>query len=64
MDTYEAITYSLYTSTTDLSYKNGIYICPYTCHIELAGTINGSYSTGIPFGGRHTRFTTTHQVVK
>ena len=25
MDTYEAITYSLYTNTKDLSYKNGIY---------------------------------------
>ena len=26
MDTYEAITYSLYTNTKDLSYKNGIYL--------------------------------------
>ena len=27
MDTYEAITYSLYTNTKDLSYKNGIIHC-------------------------------------
>ena len=29
MDTYEAITYSLYTNTKDLRYKNGIYMSLY-----------------------------------
>ena len=33
MDTYETITYSLYTNTKDLSYKNGI--CDIFIHLPM-----------------------------
>ena len=36
MDTYETITYSLYTNTKDLSYKNGILYTLYIwSHTEI-----------------------------
>ena len=52
MDTYEIITYSLYTNTKDLSYKNGIYTYGQskTTH---AGSCNllYSHSTRVKYSG-------------
>ena len=47
MNTYEAITYSLYTNTKDLSYKNGIAI-DYLVNNQLTTEASVSYECHFP----------------
>ena len=48
MDTYEAITYSLYTNTKDLSYKNGIHIYRGVTPCDGPGPVHISISVEPP----------------